>query len=142
MGVSPGHETTLRTHASPSPVPLTPEPGHSTEDIDRDPPPPPSPRNIDTDPLEHPAMNGVDPIPSENGDPSYNDPSDDNLDHPPPDLDTNLPSDSESDEPPPGEDNGGPGITLESMRANFQFVQMVQEATLKTQFSQAELHSF
>ena len=87
-------------------------------------------------------MNGVDPIPSENGDPSYNDPSDDNLDHPPPDLDTNLPSDSESDEPPPCEDDNDPSITLESMRANFRFVQMVREATLETQFSQAELHSF
>ena len=142
MGVSPGHKTTLQMHVSPSPVPLTPEPSRSTKDIDQDPPPPPSPRNIDTDLLEPPAINGVDPIPSENGDPSYKDPSDDNLNHPPPDLDTNLPSDSESDEPPPREDNDDPGITLESMRANFQFIQMVWEATLQTQFSQAELHSF
>ena len=51
------------------------------------------------------------------------------------------PSDSDSDETPPGDDEDDSHITLESMRENFRFVQMVREATLTTQFSPAELHS-
>ena len=80
MRVSLGRETTPQTHAPSSPALLTPEPGHSTRDIDQDIPPPPLyPENIDKDLPEHLATNDVDPIPSENGVPGYDDPSDVNL---------------------------------------------------------------
>ncbi|KAF9649673.1 hypothetical protein BDM02DRAFT_3128165 [Thelephora ganbajun] len=66
--------------------------------------------------------------------------------NPPPGLDKevippfNL--DSDSDKPPLSDDEDDPHITLESMKTNLQFVQMIEEATLEAQFSPTELHAF
>ena len=42
----------------------------------------------------------------------------------------------------PSDDEDDPNITLESMKTNLQFVRMVEEATLESQLSPAELYAF
>ena len=94
---------------------------HSMENTDQDPPPPsPTLETFDEEDQEE------------------------ILDLPPPgdDEGSDPPADFESEVPPPGDDEADSPITLESMKENFRFIQMVQEATLATQFSPAELHSF
>ena len=78
------------------------------------------------------------------------DPGGYDLDPPPPDPDEEVvPFDSDSDpnpdsdsDEPPSDEEDDPNITLESMKTNLQFVRMVEEATLDSQFSPAELHAF
>ena len=48
----------------------------------------------------------------------------------------------EGDTPPASDDEDDPHITLEHMKTNLQFVRMVEEATLKSQFTAAELRAF
>ena len=49
---------------------------------------------------------------------------------------------SDSDEPPPSNNEDDPSITLENMKTNLQFVRMVEEVTLESQLSPAELRTF
>lgn len=54
-----------------------------------------------------------------------------------------IPPESDEDEPPPPpDDEDDPLITLETMKTNLQFVRMVEEATLESQFSPTELDAF
>ena len=66
-------------------------------------------------------------------DPSTLPPEDD----PPP-----PPSDDEDGYPSSSDDEDDPLITLESMRTNWRFIQMVREATLESQLGPAELDTF
>ena len=43
--------------------------------------------------------------------------------------------DSDPEETHPSEEDNGPGVTLEHMKLNRQFLQMIREATLETQFT-------
>ena len=49
---------------------------------------------------------------------------------------------SDEDGPPPSDNEDNPNITLESMKTNLQFIRMVEEATLESQLSPAELYAF
>ena len=51
-------------------------------------------------------------------------------------------SDSDEDEDPPNDTDNGPGITLDHMKTNHQFLQMVKDATLATQFGSVDLNVF
>jgi len=48
----------------------------------------------------------------------------------------------EGDTPPGSDDEDDPLITLEHLKTNLQFIQMVEQATLKSQFSATELQAF
>ena len=112
--IFPELEPELESPPSPPPISNCP-----TKDTDQDPPPPSLPLEAsDKEDLQ------------------------DEIFDPPPDseLDETPPGDNK-DETLPGDNEDDSHITLESMRENFRFVQMVREATLTTQFSPAELHS-
>ena len=77
-----------------------------------------------------------------------------NKDPPPPNPDDDPPS-SDSDEdpprdrnldddniPPPPDNENDPHITLENMKTDLQFIRMVEDATLESQFARAELEAF
>ena len=114
------------------------------------PPPPPvilSPLSNDTDPPlppRDPTVNNPNTIEPEVDEPDGV-PLENELDLPPFDSDEELIplSDSDDDEPPPpSDDEDDPNITLENLKSNLQFVQMVEKATLESQFSPTELDAF
>jgi len=53
-----------------------------------------------------------------------------------------IEDEDEGDTPPGSDDEDDPHITLEQMKTNLQFVRMVEEATLESQFGPAELRAF
>jgi len=61
---------------------------------------------------------------------------------PPLNMDETLFFESDEEEPPPSDNEDDPHITLQSMKTNLEFVRMVEEATLESQFSKADLHAF
>ena len=114
-------------------------PSHMNDNADQEPPPPPPPIND---------LHEEDPPPDDS----------DKDSSPPDDFENDsLPSDSDSDEDPPPPDPGSdeedpppdsdsdeddPEITLENMKLDLQFIRMVEDATLESQFSAAELREF
>ena len=76
-------------------------------------------------------------------------PGSDNDNPPHPDSDDDIPSpefdddDADNSPPPPNpeEEDDDPAITLETLKTDLQFIGMVEDATLESQFSPAELHA-
>ena len=60
----------------------------------------------------------------------------------PPEDEPSPPGDEEDETSPPSDEEDEPPITLERMQTNLQFVRMIEEATLESQFSPAELEAF
>jgi len=129
----------------PPPIPAIQSP--STDNPDRE-PPSPSPQleyfdeEAPPDPPQDPLMSDIEEENPPNELEEEN-PPDNGLDPPPPDPDEEIiPSDSDSDESPPSDNEDDPNITLENMKTNLKFVRMIEEATLDSQFSPAELQAF
>jgi len=112
--------------------PLVLVPGLATSDLGRD-GPQDNPPDLDEDP---PPDFGPDedPPPPDSG-PGEDPPADSDSDEDPP------PPDSDSDDPIPSSDSDEDDseITLENMKTDLRFIRMVEEATLASQFSPAEL---
>ena len=121
-------------------TPLEPEPeicpstvilDHVNGSADQNRPPPPPANRMEEDhrnPTPDPAVNAL------------GDPPSDEYDEPDPEDPPIL---TESDEEPlPSDDEDDPNITLETMKMNLRFVQMVEDAKLESQFSAAELDAF
>ena len=112
MELSPPHEEALEDPRLPTP------PFETEQGIDL--PPPPAEDTVQEHP---PQFEYLDEAAPGNGET-------------PPSSDE---SDSDPEETHPSEEDGGPGVTLEHMKLNRQFLQMIQEATLETQFTSADL---
>jgi len=147
MTQSPPPTTPIKSEQEiyPQPPPLvTPSPPIDTPDQE---PPPYSPE-IDYLDERGPSPPGdvLTSDPDDN-DPEIDDPDEEDEEDPnkegppPPDREETLFFESDEEEPPPI-DEDDPDITLQSMKTNLEFVRMVEEATLETQFSKAELHAF
>ena len=131
-----------RIHPPPPPAVSGPQ----LDDPPRE-PPPLSPQISYFDEEEPPPLrNSAEKDPSDVGSESDVDevPPPDELDPLPLDSDDEPepPSDYGSDAPPPSDDEDDPDVTLEDMKTNLQFVRMIEEATLESQLSPAELHAF
>ena len=134
MELDDSHETTLGTPEFTRPIaPLEPE--HETR------PPSASPDWKNVGPDRGPPPGPYEPLDDEfgqdNAAPNDSDPSSDGSDEE--DLCT---SDSDGEDPPPSDNEDDPNITLEHMKTNLQFIRMVEEATLESQFSPTELEAF
>ena len=131
----------------PPPLPETEDPPVDDHDQEpsppspEDPPPPPPPPDC--------AMGGLGgadlPDDLDEEDPPLPAPLPDYNEDPPPldsDEEDPPPSDEEEEGPPPPSDDeeDDPHVTLENMKTNLQFVRMVEQATLASQFSPAELY--
>ena len=131
MEIDDRHETTLGTTR-----PITPlEPEHETH------PPSASPDRENDSADQEPPPGRYEPLNNEfgrdNTTPNNSDPPSDSSDEE--ELHT---FDSDGEDPPPSDNEDDPHITLEHMKTNLQFIRMVEEATLESQFSPAELQAF
>ena len=130
----------------PPPLPETEDP--PVDDPDQE-PSPPSPEDPPPPPPPDCTMGGLGgadlPDDLDEEDPPLLAPLPDYNEDPPPldsDEEDPPPSDEEEEGPPPPSDDEGddPHITLENMKTNLQFVRMVEQVTLASQFSPAELY--
>ena len=128
----------------PPPLPETEDP--PVDDPDQE-PSPPSPEDAPPPPPPPDCAMGSDlPDDLDEDDPPLPAPLPDYNGEDPPPLDSEEedppPSDEEEGDPPPpsDEEEDDPNITLEHMKTNLQFVRMVEQATLASQFSPAELY--
>ena len=119
-----------------------PSPSPPIDEIDEEDPPSP-PRDSETSDLDdeddYRGRNTPPPAPDSGDDP----PSSDSEDDPPPSdpEDDRSPSDLE-DDPPPDSDEDEIPVTREDMRTTLEFIRMLEEATLESQFSPDELETF